>query len=156
METAFRGYSEVSVDSKGRIAIPTRYRETLTSLGQGRVVLTQDPFSQCLLLYPEPQWQKVQAEVEALPNLTGHTRMIQRKLIGSACDLELDSGGRVLLPMVIRAKKQIEKRVVIIGQGNKFEIWSEAAWLAEEAKFDEQMADLDMSSLPPELSNLSL
>ncbi|MGB0662315.1 MAG: division/cell wall cluster transcriptional repressor MraZ [Pontibacterium sp.] len=156
MDTAFRGYSEVSVDSKGRLAVPTRYRDVLDRVCAGRLVLTLDPFSPCLLLYPEPHWLEVQASVEALPNLSGHTRMIQRKLIGSACDIELDSGGRLLLPSSLRAKQAIAKKVVIIGQGSKFEIWSQEAWLAEEEKFEQEMAALDMNNLPPELANLTL
>lgn len=126
----FRGATPIALDGKGRLAIPTKYRDLLMQRCGGRLVLTQDP-SACLLLYPFPEWEPIEQKLNALPSFDAISRRMQRLLVGSATDLEMDSAGRILLPALLRERARLERDCVLIGQGNRFEIWNEAAWNAE-------------------------
>lgn len=125
--TSFRGVSVLSLDAKGRIVIPTKYRSILTEICQGRVVITVDS-DPCLLLYPLPEWEAIQQSLTSLPNLDLQTRQLQRLLLGYASDCEMDGHGRILLPPALRGVARLEKRICLIGQGNKFELWDEQTW----------------------------
>jgi MraZ protein len=120
----FRGIHNLTLDVKGRLAIPTRHRGDLG----GHSVLTIDPYALCLLLYPVAHWQPIEDNLQKLPSFDADARRIQRLLIGHATDLELDSNGRVVLPGMLREYANLDKNVVMIGQGNKFELWNENAW----------------------------
>jgi len=124
----FRGVNPINLDAKGRMAIPARYRERIAESCEGQMVATIDTDSRCLLLYTLPEWEIIQARIEALPNMAPENRRIQRLLIGHATDLEMDGSGRVLLPAPLRDYAGLDKKVVLLGQGNKFEIWCEASW----------------------------
>ena len=93
----FRGISNATLDAKGRMALPSRYREVVSAVSQGQVVVTIDRVESCLLLYPRPAWDSVQEKLQALPNVQAGVRQLQRLLIGHATDLELDGNGRLLL-----------------------------------------------------------
>jgi MraZ protein len=123
----FRGVSQLSLDAKSRIAVPARYRETLTECCQGRMVVTVDRDG-CLLLYPAPEWERIEQSLMARPNMNPQVRRLQRLLIGHATECDLDGQGRLLLPPPLRAFAGLDKRVVLLGQGNKFEIWDEDTW----------------------------
>lgn len=149
----------MALDGKGRLAIPTKYRDLLTQRCGGRLVVTLDP-SNCLLLYPFPDWEPIEKKLNALPSFNPVNRMMQRILVGSATDLEMDSAGRILLPSLLRERARLEKDVVLVGQGNKFEIWSAADW---QAQFDaaEQLPAmlneaLQKGEMPDELKGFSL
>ncbi|MAY16012.1 MULTISPECIES: division/cell wall cluster transcriptional repressor MraZ [Oceanospirillaceae] len=150
----FRGLHTINLDAKGRLAIPTKYRETLAELCGARLVATIDTEERCLLIYPVNEWELIQAKIEALPSFNPVARRIQRLLIGHATDLELDSAGRILLPQPLREYASLEKESVLMGQGKKLELWSKSLW---EDRRDEY---LDMVSqpeqLPEELQSLSL
>ncbi|MDK2777193.1 MAG: division/cell wall cluster transcriptional repressor MraZ [Pseudomonadota bacterium] len=150
----FRGLHTINLDAKGRLAIPTKYRETLAELCGARLVATIDTEERCLLIYPVNEWEEIQAKIEALPSFNPAARRIQRLLIGHATDLELDGSGRILLPQPLREYAGLEKESVLIGQGKKLELWSKGMW---EGRRDEY---LDMVSqpeqLPEELLSLSL
>ncbi len=150
----FRGLQTINLDAKGRLAIPTKYRDTLATLCGGHLVATIDTEEHCLLLYPLNEWEPIQAQIEALPSFNPAARRIQRLLIGHATDLELDGSGRVLLPPSLREYASLDKEVVLVGQGKKLELWSRALW---DSRRDEY---LDMVSqpeqLPAELLSLSL
>ena len=140
----FRGINAINIDGKGRIAMPTRYRDTLLAVDAGALVLTIDTEETCLLLYPLKQWQEIEVNLQQLPSFNAAARRIQRLLIGHATDLDLDSNGRVLLPPLLREYAKLDKRIVLIGQGNKFEVWDEglwqsrrSQWLADEATGDD-------------------
>lgn len=151
----FRGINAIHVDAKGRLAIPTRYREVLAAGGDNDLVLTIDTEETCLLLYPLKQWQIIEEKIQRLPSFDPVARRIQRLLIGHATDVVLDGAGRLLLPQVLRDYAQLEKRVLMIGQGAKFELWSEQLW---EARRDlwlrEESARL--GQLPDELKTFYL
>ena len=126
--TMFRGISSAKLDAKGRMSMPARFRERLIAAAGGKVVVTVDMREKCLLLYPLEEWEAVQEKLDALPNIRSETRWLQRILIGHATDLELDANGRILLPAPLREHGGLEKALVLVGQGNKIEIWSHDTW----------------------------
>jgi len=150
----FRGLSAINLDAKGRLAIPTKYREMLTGLCAGRLVATIDTEEHCLLIYPVDEWEIIQAKIEALPSFNPVARRIQRLLIGHATDIDMDANGRILLPQPLREYAQLEKESILIGQGKKLELWSKSLW---EGRRDEYIAEVNQpEQLPDELQSLSL
>ena len=150
----FRGLQSINLDAKGRLAIPTKYREPLAELCGARLVATIDTEERCLLIYPVNEWEEIQKKIEALPSFNPAARRIQRLLIGHATDLELDGSGRVLLPQPLREYAGLEKEVVWMGQGKKLELWSKAMWESRRDEYLEVVSQPDQ--LPDELQSLSL
>ncbi|MGM0570336.1 division/cell wall cluster transcriptional repressor MraZ [Marinobacter sp.] len=147
----FLGSHAINMDAKGRLAIPARVREELQEECGGRIVLTANADEErCLLLYPEPVFENVRTQVLALPNMNKKARRLQRLIIGHATQLELDSAGRILVPPTLRSYARLEKKLMLIGQGKKLELWSEERWFAF---LDEDDGDDEM---PPEMEALSL
>ena len=127
----FQGETAVSVDEKGRMAIPMAYRDAVAR-GGNRLVVTYNPYEGgCLWLYPESAWQQVRDQVNALPNAKRVHRNLQLKLVGAATVLEPDGNGRIVLPQSHRNNAGLEKKAVLLGMGNKFELWSEQAHQAQ-------------------------
>ncbi len=124
----FRGLSSLSIDSKGRIAVPSRYRERLLDMAQGCLVLTLSPLDRSLWLYPLPEWQLIEAKLADLSDFDTQSRRTKQMMRGYATDCQLDSQGRILLTQELRAYAGLEKDVVLLGQGNKFELWDSAVW----------------------------
>ena len=149
----FRGVQHINMDAKGRMAIPSRQRESLLAQCEGRVVITIDTQSNCLAVYPLPEWERIEADVQALPALNPGVKRFQRLVLGYASDLELDGNGRILLPQPLRDYARLEKKVVLVGQGNKFELWSEDLWLAER---EAALAAEAEGDIPTELMSLTL
>ncbi|HEB59927.1 MAG TPA: transcriptional regulator MraZ [Gammaproteobacteria bacterium] len=150
----FRGVNNLSLDTKGRMAIPARYRERLESVCQGQLVITVDR-DHCLLLYPLREWEIIEHKLVALPSLNPQARRLQRLLIGHATECELDANGRILVPPPLREFAGLDKRVVMIGQGNKFEIWDEERWNTRRDEWLSETTEEDLE-LPDELGTLSL
>ncbi|MBE30338.1 MAG: cell division/cell wall cluster transcriptional repressor MraZ, partial [Acidiferrobacteraceae bacterium] len=120
----FRGASTLNLDSKGRFAVPTIHREPLAERCQGRLVLTvNNTRERCLWIYPQDEWERVEQKVVALPSFDPAAQALKRFLIGYASDCELDSANRVRIPAPLREFAALEKHIVLIGQGNKFELW---------------------------------
>lgn len=144
----FLGSDAINMDAKGRFSVPTRIREDLQSSCGGRLVITAHNEERCLLVYPEPEWQDLLPKIEALPNLNKAAVRLQRLLIGYACQLEMDGNGRLLLPPTLRNFAGLEKKIMLVGQGKKLELWSEDAWNAwlEASKQDGDLSD-EMLSL---------
>ena len=135
------------------MVMPTRYREQISELAQGKLVVTVDR-DQCLLIYPLPEWEQIERKLMSLPSLNATARRLQRLMVGHATDLPLDGHGRVLLPPELREFAKLGRHGMLIGQGNRFELWDEVrcnerrdAWLAS----GETPTDL-----PSELESLSL
>lgn len=152
-DVLFRGVTNLSLDAKGRVAIPARYRDRLTEAADGRLVVTVDRDG-CLLLYPFPEWERIEQALMARPNMDKQVRRLQRLLLGHATECELDSQGRILLPTPLREFARLDKKAVLVGQGNKFELWDEDtwigqrdAWLREEEESGELSAALESLSL---------
>jgi len=151
----FRGINAINVDDKGRLAIPTRYRTSLLEEASGRLIITIDTEEHCLLLYPLTAWKEIEQKIESLPSFNRVTRRIQRLLIGHATELELDSNGRILLPSLLRDYAKLDKRVMLIGQGKKFEIWDDSEWNSKRNGWlAEGLQETD--GLPEQLSDISL
>ena len=123
----FRGLKKISLDAKGRISIPTKYRSELSKYGSNELVCTID-IDQCLLLYPKKIWLKIEKTIMALPSLDKSSRMLQRLMVGHASELALDSNNRILVPIELREFSGIKKSAVFIGQGQRFEIWNYKSW----------------------------
>ena len=135
------------------MAMPTRYRDRLATHCEGQLVITVDR-DHCLLLYPLPEWEEIERKLVRLPSLNKQARRLQRLLIGHATEVELDGNGRILLPPPLREFAELEKRIVLIGQGNKFELWNEVQW---NEKRDVWLTETDGDeALPAELESLSL
>ena len=154
----FRGVTHLALDAKGRLAIPAKYRNALgaATLDGGvpaadGLVLTADP-SRCLLLYPRTAWEPIQADLMRLSAFNERIRRIQRLLVGYADDVVLDGAGRILVSSELRQFAGLDHRVVLVGQGNKFELWDEPKWQAQTA----QAITFAAGELPPELAGFSL
>lgn len=147
----YLGSNAISMDAKGRLAIPGKVREALLSECNGRIVVTAHTEERCLLIYPEQQWQQLLPKIESLPNINRKAAKMQRILIGYATPMEVDDGnGRILLPPTLREYAGLEKKLMLVGQSNKLELWSEAEWF----KYLDSGEDDD--ELPPEVLSLSL
>lgn len=148
----FRGVSQISLDTKGRMAVPARYRDLLGESCGGHMVVTVD-MDGCLLLYPAPEWERIEQALMSRPNINPQVRRLQRLLVGHATECELDGQGRMLLPPPLREFAGLDKRVVLVGQGNKFEIWDEDTWSRNR---DLWLGDDPEGSLAEALESLAL
>ena len=132
----FRGISSLNLDPKGRLAIPTRYREELQGCCDNQLIVTVAVNERCvgepgcLWLYPLAEWEKLEQTISKLPTLNKMAGKLRRFVIGNATECEMDTQGRLLLPEKLREFAQMDKKLILIGQLNKFEIWNEAAWQA--------------------------
>ena len=150
----FRGATKITLDAKGRLAMPTRYRERIDERSNGRLIATVDQSDPCLLIYPLPEWEEIELKLRRLPTLNPAARKLQRLMIGHATDLELDANGRILLPPSLREYAKLSKAAMLIGQGNRFELWDETQWT--ESREQWLQANEPVEDLPPELASLSL
>lgn len=123
-----RGIVDVSLDERGRMAIPGRYREAFANGDGGRAVVTIDRQERCLLVYPPAEWTTVQEGLKALHNASRRVRKVQRMLIGFAFDIEIDRQGRLLIPPKLREYSGIDRKAILLGQLNKLELWSAESW----------------------------
>ena len=110
------------------MALPTRFRELVRVVSEGKVVVTIDMREKCLLMYPLSEWEVVQRKLEELPNVGNQARLLQRLLIGHATDVDMDSNGRLLISSMLRDFAEFSKRLVLVGQGNKVELWAQDHW----------------------------
>ncbi len=124
----YRGASSITIDSKGRLAIPTKFRELLVAECQGEMICTIDIHQPCLLLYPLTEWEEVEAKLRKLSSMNPHERRVQRLLLGHASECKLDGNGRTLISGPLRNHASLHKNIMLVGQLNKFEIWDEATW----------------------------
>lgn len=147
----FRGVANLNLDSKGRLAMPAKYRDALLSRSEGRLIVTADP-SKCLLIYPFADWEPIEQKLNSLSSFNPQTRALQRLLVGMASDTEMDGAGRILLSAPLRQFAALDKNVVLVGQGAKFELWNEDSW---NAQLDQALV-FQGGGLPPELEGFSL
>lgn len=149
----FRGINNLNLDAKGRMAVPARYRDRLMESGEGSLVVTVDRDG-CLLIYPLPAWERIEEALMARPNMDKQVRRLQRLLLGHATECELDTQGRILLPTPLREFAHLEKKAVLVGQGNKLELWDEATWMQQRDAWLTE--DGDTAELSAALESLSL
>ena len=143
----FNGAPNLSLDAKGRMAIPTRYRDALGS----NVVITADPRG-CLLLFPVDAWQPFEDRVSALPNMNPRIKAMQRLWLGYMTETEVDAAGRVVLSLEMRDYAKIDRKVQFVGQRDRFELWSEAGWQREIELAQHSWRE----DIPAELAGLSV
>ncbi|MDH3613605.1 MAG: division/cell wall cluster transcriptional repressor MraZ [Gammaproteobacteria bacterium] len=147
----FRGATKVSLDAKGRMAIPTRYRERLASRCDGEIVMTVDR-DHCLLIYPLPDWEELERKLVRLPSMHKVARRIVRIMVGYATEVDMDASGRILVSQELRDFAGLAKQAVLIGQGNKFELWDEETWIE---KRDAWLSEDYDGELPSDLESIS-
>lgn len=148
----FQGAIQLNLDSKGRLAIPAKHRDVLLAQCAGKLVLTADHQDACLLIYPEPEWTPISEKLQKMPALNPQVRQLQRRLLGYAETIEMDAAGRVLVSSTLRDYAKLDKQVVLVGQGNKFELWDQQRW----SKLSEEVIDFSEGSLPPGMEGFTL
>jgi MraZ protein len=119
--------------------MPSRYRDELVSRCAGQLIVTIDAIDPCLCVYPLSEWELIEAKLRELASFREENRRLQRLLIGNAVDLELDASGRFLVPPRLRDYAKLDKRAMLVGQLNKFQLWDEDAWNA--------VADADLAAI---------
>ncbi len=149
MGAAFHGAAVVTLDAKGRVAIPTRHRAALLDSGKA-LVLTAHPEG-CVLMYPAAEWEPVRARVEAFPSFHPQASWWKRLLLGFEEHVAADGSGRVLLPAALRQHARLERDAMMVGQGRYFELWDSALW---SAKLDQALAGT--ATPPPGMEDFSL
>ena len=144
----FFGETAINLDAKGRMAIPTRYREQIETDCDNRLVLTYSAFDAgALYLYPEAEWERVRDAVMDLNTMDPSHRSVQRRLVGSATPMEPDGSGRIQIPQTLRQSAGLEKRIVFMGLGKRFEIWNENILNQRRAEEERDMAKMASDSL---------
>jgi MraZ protein len=150
----FRGVTFLNLDAKGRLAIPAKYRERLQSFCESRLVITIDR-ERCLLIYPERTWVEIERVLDQLPSFNEQARILQRLYIGHAQEVDMDAQGRVLLPPALRSFASLDKRVALVGQGKKFELWNEETWNGNREDWLSK-ADLSQLESAPGIASLNI
>lgn len=138
----FRGEHSLSMDPKGRVAVPSRYRERLAESCGGKLVVTISLMERCLAVYPFPDWQTIEDDLRELPALDKKAQAISHLLIGHASECDLDSHGRLLIPQTLREFAGLDKQIKMLGQVRKFELWSDTAWATRRDELLGQVDDL--------------
>ncbi|MEL7697061.1 MULTISPECIES: division/cell wall cluster transcriptional repressor MraZ [Pantoea] len=151
----FRGATLVNLDSKGRLAVPTRYRDLLNSESQGQMVCTIDLHQPCLLLYTLPEWEIIEKKLARLSSINPLERRVQRLLLGHASECQMDNAGRLLLANTLRQHAKLTKEVMLVGQFNKFELWDEQTWY-QQVRDDIDAEQSAQEPLSERLQDLSL
>ena len=118
-----QGLHTLTLDDKGRIAMPIRYRNLFKNDDKHSLIITLDLAGLCLWLYPLEQWEKVATKIQSLPSLNSEVMRLQRLLVGHAIEIEIDSQGRLLIPTVLRECAKLNKNLILMGQGKRFELW---------------------------------
>lgn len=138
----FRGEYPLSLDTKGRLAVPSRYRERLTESCGGKLVITISLLERCLVAYPFPDWQRIENALKELPALDTKAQALSHLLIGHASEVDMDGHGRLLVPPTLREFAGLNKRVKMVGQVSKFELWDDDAWTARREELLSQVDEL--------------
>ncbi len=129
----FRGSFEHTVDSKGRVSVPSKFRDILADHYDGKLVMALD-IDQCLSLYPLEEWEKLEEKIKTLPMMQKEVKDFMRFFFSSATECEVDKQGRILIPPSLRERVGINKNVVFVGIINKIEVWDTKAWESRNSK----------------------
>jgi MraZ protein len=151
----FRGINFLNLDAKGRLSLPSRARERLSSAGVSSLVLTLNPLDRCVWLYPLPEWEVIDAKLGALSDFDKRSRRTKQMMRGHACDCDLDKLGRILIPRELREFAGLDKSIALLGQGNKLELWNAEVWNQQREQWLSGL-DEDEADTPEPLRNLSL
>jgi MraZ protein len=124
----FRGQFVHSIDQKGRVSLPSRFRDALAAEGDLRFILTPAPFDPCLHLHPLRAWEEFERKISELPSLDTNIVRFRRLYVSAAIECEVDKAGRVLVPPHLREKAGLSKDVLWAGMGRLLELWSKEQW----------------------------
>ncbi len=144
MDLGFIGKISASIDGKGRVAIPAKYRKRLSDVDgdmAGTVVVTLSERDRCLWLYPLSEWSEIRARIRTLPTTNTRNRLLRQKLLGGATDLDIDSNGRILLPVEHREHIGVDKQILFVGNDQKLELWEESEWKAQMERAEKYSLD---------------
>ncbi len=146
----FRGANSINLDSKGRIAVPAKYRPDITESAASHLVITCDPYDNCLLIFTLEHWESTESDLQSLSNSKPLHRRLKRIMLSHATEVDMDANGRVLIPSVLRDRGKLEKDVMLIGQGKTFQLWDHSVWHALVEEDMAVMSDdaLDSDELP--------
>ena len=139
----FRGWHEHAMDRKGRVSVPSKFREILVDKYSESLIVTN--FDRCLVAYPVEEWEQLERKASALPQLKKEVKAFQRFFISGAVECPLDAQGRILIPPTLREFADLGKEVVLVGMLKKMELWSKARWketFAQSQKKFEDFADV--------------
>src|SRR6185436_13833513 len=150
MGGTFHGAAVITLDAKGRLALPTRHRDALATT-RGELVLTAHPDG-CVLLYPMAAWEPVRSQVEKFPSLNTQASWWKRLLLGHEEHVSPDASGRILISPALRMYAKLERELVMFGQGSYFELWDHGQWTAKLAQAMAQSG----STPPPGMEDFSL
>ena len=136
----FKGITATTIDSKGRLSVPTKHRDEIDVACGGRLVITAD-VDRCLLIYPMPEWDRFESQLLSLPNVQKKVRGLHRLYLGYAKSCEIDGQFRISLPSELREFANLKKNVFLVGQGNKFELWDDKKWQEDQEIWLEEEAN---------------
>ena len=125
----FQGASSLTLDTKGRLSVPTRYRDVLSGAAAGQLTITRHPHG-CLMIFPRNEWEIFRTRIASMPMSAQWTK---RLFLGNAMDVDMDATGRILVSPELRAATSMSKDTTLLGMGNHFELWDAATYAAEQA-----------------------
>lgn len=137
----FRGQSRHTIDQKGRVSLPSRFRDALEKANETNLIITPDPFEPCLHLYGLTEWEKVEQKIDEMPRMSPKFVALRRRYISPAMDISLDKAGRILIAPELRQRAKLEKEVLWAGMRSKAELWSVPLWEEAMAMTEEEFAD---------------
>lgn len=149
----FLGTFPITLDSKGRLSIPAKLRDFFAEESDNALWITADR-GKNLLVYTLAEWEKVMTQLNKLPTFDKVANSLKRLYIGSATECRIDGSGRVLIPPVLRQRAEMERKVMLVGMGNKFELWSEENWIAVNEYDAQLLKDEDLAALSNALGSL--
>jgi MraZ protein len=151
----YLGVNTLNLDAKGRLAIPVKHRQAFADACGSRVVVTINPSStdRCLWLYPENEWLNVARKLARLPTVDRKSQAYKRLLLGHASEQEIDSQGRIRLSPELQKHAGLGKKVAVVGQVNKLEIWDDESW---SGNCERWLEDIDAEGSSEQLSEIAL
>ncbi|MBI5640637.1 MAG: division/cell wall cluster transcriptional repressor MraZ [Nitrospirae bacterium] len=146
---AFSGKYYYTVDTKGRVIIPSPFREIIFTNYNTKLYVTNDVFDKCLHIYPQEEWSRLEEKVRTLPQMLEEVKYFKRRVIASAQEVEIDKQGRILIPAAQRADAGLNSDIVIVGQIDKIELWDRTEWDAvnDPAKIDRKTVAEKLAAL---------
>ena len=136
----FRGSFEHNVDSKGRVSVPSRFRDIIAERYEGKLVLSMD-LDRCITVYPLEEWVRIEEKIQSVPQMQKEVKDYMRFVFSAATECELDRQGRVLIPPALREGAGISKSVVVVGIINKIEVWDKATWDARRSQNSDKIGE---------------
>jgi MraZ protein len=136
----FRGSFEHNVDAKGRVSVPSKFRDIIADRYEGKLVLSID-LDRCVTVYPLEEWEMVEKKIQSVPQMQKEVKDYMRFVFSAATECELDRQGRILIPPALRERAGITKNVVVVGIINKIEVWDRATWDARRSQNSDKIGE---------------